>query len=113
MQSWSGRAAAVFAVFSVVGFSTRAELLPPGHLPEPPGVHFLTGATVVVRPGEEIVNGGILIRGGRIAAVGSDLQAPEEARVWELDGQTIYAGFIDPYLTLRSGHRAIEAQRFS
>jgi imidazolonepropionase-like amidohydrolase len=42
----------------------------------------------------------IVIRDGFIQAVGKDVVAPEDARIWDMTGRTIYAGFIDPYLVL-------------
>ncbi len=77
-----------------------AELLPPGHRPVPLGVHALVGGKVVTKPGEVIDPAVILIRDGFIEAVGKDLKPPADARIWEMKGTTIYAGFIDPYLSL-------------
>jgi len=78
-----------------------AEILPPGYRPLPLGVHALVGAKIVVKPGEAITNGTIIIRDGLIAAVGKDVTPPDDARVWDMKGTTVYAGFIDPYLVLR------------
>jgi imidazolonepropionase-like amidohydrolase len=89
-----------------------AELLPPGHRPTAPGTHLLRGGTVFTRPGEKIENASILIRGGRIAAVGADLPVPAEARIWEMQGLTIYPGFIDPYLTLKPSSNVLGYQTF-
>src|SRR5262249_45291942 len=47
-----------------------------------------------------IENGTIIIRDGFIKAVGKDLPPPPDARVWDMKGTIIYAGFIDPYLML-------------
>lgn len=80
----------------------QSGILPPGQRPLPPGTHFLRGATVVPRPGERIEAAEILVRDGRIEAVGKSLTMPDDARVWELKGLTIYPGFIDPYLTFRA-----------
>jgi len=77
-----------------------AELLPPGFRPLPLGVHALVGGKVVSKPGEVIEGGTILIRDGFIKAVGKDIPPPPDARVWDMKGTTIYAGFIDPYLVL-------------
>jgi imidazolonepropionase-like amidohydrolase len=79
----------------LTAWSGAAQLLPPGHRPLPPGVHLLKASKVIPRPGEEIINGRVLIRDGRIAAVGSGLAIPADARVWELTNATIYAGFLD------------------
>ncbi|HZR17609.1 MAG TPA: amidohydrolase family protein [Verrucomicrobiae bacterium] len=77
-----------------------AELLPPGFRPLPLGVHALVGGKVVVRPGETLDPGTIILRNGLISAVGKEAAIPAEARVWDEKGMTIYAGFIDPYLVL-------------
>lgn len=77
-----------------------AEILPPGYRPAPLGVHALVGGKVVVKPGEVVSNATIVIRDGLIKAVGRDATVPEEARVWDMKGTTIYAGFIDPYIVM-------------
>jgi imidazolonepropionase-like amidohydrolase len=82
--------------------SPGAELLPPGFRPLPLGVHALVGGKVVAKPGDIIETGTIVIRDGFIKAVGKDVAVPEDARVWEMKGMTIYAGFIDCYLPLNS-----------
>jgi imidazolonepropionase-like amidohydrolase len=90
-----------------------AELLPPGHRPNAQGTHFLRGATIFTKPGERIEHGAVLIRDGRIEGVGSDLQAPADARVWDLSGMTIYPGFVDPYLTLKPSTNVLGFQSFA
>src|SRR5690349_5657555 len=88
-----------FCQIVLLCLSTQAgELLPPGFRPVPLGVHALVGGKVVVKPGEVISNGTIVIRDGLIKAVGSDATVPEDARVWDMKGKTIYAGFIEPYI---------------
>ncbi|MHB8524244.1 MAG: amidohydrolase family protein [Limisphaerales bacterium] len=76
------------------------EILPPGHRPLPLGIHALVGGKVVVKPGEVLDPATIVIRDGLIERVGRDLQPPPDARLWDMKGLTIYAGFIDPYLSL-------------
>src|SRR5580658_5504768 len=80
----------------------RADILPPGNRAVPPGVHALVGGKVVVKPGEVLDSATVLLRDGLIEAVGTNVTAPADARVWDMKGLTIYAGFIDPYLTLSS-----------
>jgi dihydroorotase-like cyclic amidohydrolase len=63
---------------------------------------------VVVKPGETIEEATVLIRDGFIQAVGKDLPIPADARVRDLAGTTIYAGFIDGFLTL-DGAKTAEA----
>jgi imidazolonepropionase-like amidohydrolase len=77
-----------------------AELLPPGFRPVPLGVHALVGGKVVVKPGNIVSNGTIVIRDGLINAVGPNATVPEDARVWDMKGTTIYAGFIDSYIVM-------------
>src|SRR6266581_3236027 len=84
--------------FAASGFS--AELLPPGFRPLPLGVHALAGGKIVAKPGEVIDGGTIVIRDGLIKAVGKDVTPPPDARVWDMKGTTIYAGFIDAYLVM-------------
>ena len=81
---------------------SAAEINPPGQKPEPLSAHALVGAQVVVKPGKIIKGGTVLIRNGRIQSVLAKGEAglPADARVWDLTGKTIYAGFIDPYLSL-------------
>jgi imidazolonepropionase-like amidohydrolase len=77
----------------------NAEILPPGNRPLPPGHHALIHATVVVKPGVTIADATVIIRDGRIQAVTEKGQAPDTAREWDMTGLTLYAGFIDPYVT--------------
>lgn len=66
----------------------------------PPGVHALMGGRVVIKPGQVLERANIIIKDGFIQSVGRDVTAPADARVWDMQGMTIYAGLIDPYLTL-------------
>ena len=62
--------------------------------------HALTGARVVVSPGQALDNGTVVIRDGIIQQVGSGLEAPAGAREWDLNGLTVYPGFIDAHADL-------------
>ena len=84
---------------------STAELLPPGYRPLPLGVHALTGGRVVIRPGEILDPGTIIIRDGLITEVGKDAAVPADARVWDMKGTTVYAGFIDPYFMPEPANR--------
>jgi len=86
----------IFAFLSSLTVSA-VEMLPPGNRPLPPGVHALVGAKVFLKPGEAIDAATIVIRDGFIEAVGKEVQPPADARIWKMDGATIYAGFIDSY----------------
>lgn len=63
-------------------------------------VHALTNARVVTAPGQVLDNATIVVRDGIIQAVGSGVSAPAGARVWDLSGETVYAGFIDTHADL-------------
>src|SRR4051794_11642382 len=94
----------LFALLLFVGAcllrAAPGDLLPSGFRPVPLGVHALVGAKVVVKPGEVLDSATILIRDGYIEKIGKDLVLPADARVWDMKGLTVYAGFIDPYVTL-------------
>lgn len=62
-----------------------------------PNVFALTGAKVVVSPGEVIDNATIVVRNGRIADVGANIKVPADAKEIKVDGHTIYAGLIDAF----------------
>lgn len=68
---------------------------------EAPAVHALTGARIVVSPGQEIASGTVVLRDGVIEAVGADIEPPADARIWELEELTIYPGLVEPYSTTR------------
>ncbi|RMG17880.1 MAG: hypothetical protein D6731_03305, partial [Planctomycetota bacterium] len=76
----------------------KAEDLSPGG--EPHRVHALVGGTVVPRPGERIEGGVVVIRDGRVEAVGADVAVPPDALRWDLRGRVVYPGLIEPYLRL-------------
>ncbi len=67
-------------------------------------VHALVGADVVTEPGQRLPDSTILIRDGIIEAVGPDVAVPAEARIWPAEDCVIYAGFIDPAITMETEH---------
>jgi imidazolonepropionase-like amidohydrolase len=62
-----------------------------------PSVHAFTNATIVTTPGRTIRNGTVVIRDGVIEAAGRNVRVPADARVWDMEGKTIYPGFIDAH----------------
>lgn len=62
----------------------------------PPRVFAITGATVFVSPESKLTNATIVVREGKIEAVG-DVKVPPDAKVISLAGKTIYPGFIDAF----------------
>jgi len=56
---------------------------------------LIRGATIHTAAGAPIPAGAILLRGGKIAAVGTDIAAPTGARVIDATGKVIIPGMID------------------
>ncbi len=65
---------------------------PPSHVPR---IHALINARIIIAPGKVLEKGIIVIRDGVIEYVGAEDKVPPEARVWDLSGKTVHAGFID------------------
>lgn len=68
---------------------------PTGLREAPATWHAFTDARLVLAPGQVVERGTLLVRDGRIVAVGANVAVPAGARVWPLDGRPVYAGFID------------------
>jgi len=68
-----------------------------------PRVHALTNVRIVTAPGEVIERGTVVIRDGLIEAVGASAAVPADARVWDCDSLTVYAGFIDLAMNVSPG----------
>jgi imidazolonepropionase-like amidohydrolase len=62
-----------------------------------PTVHALVKARIVTAPGKVIPQGTIVIRDGAIDQVGAEVEVPPDARVWDLENRTVYAGLMDAY----------------
>jgi imidazolonepropionase-like amidohydrolase len=58
---------------------------------------LITNATVLTAAGERIERGSVLMRDGRIAAVGASLQAPADAAVVDGTGKWVTPGIIDAH----------------
>lgn len=64
--------------------------------PPPTTSWLLKGATVVVKPGQTLAATDILVREGKIVAIGKGLRAPAGVETVDCTGLTAYAGFIHP-----------------
>ncbi len=64
---------------------------------EVPAATAFTHARIVVAPGRVLEDATLLVRHGRVEAVGAQVSVPAEATVQDFAGATIYPGFIDPY----------------
>src|SRR5438094_1291958 len=63
--------------------------------PNPPVL--IRNATILTAAGQEIPNGSILFRDGRIVAVGATVQAPPDAVVVDATGKFVTPGLIDDH----------------
>ena len=66
-------------------------------------VTLIRNATVLTVTKGTIENGSVLIRGGKIAAVGKNIDAPANARVIDGTGKFVLPGIIDTH-----SHTAVE-----
>jgi imidazolonepropionase-like amidohydrolase len=76
-----------------------------------PAVHAFTNATIVTAPGTVITNGTLVVRNGVIEAVGRNARVPADARVWNMEGKTIYPGFIDAHSHIGMQKPRVELER--
>lgn len=60
-----------------------------------PAAVLFKNARIVLSPGQTLDKAHLLVRSGRISAIGADLQIPIDAEVIDSEGLTIYPGFID------------------
>lgn len=101
MMRWNSRRLASLTLgLSLVSlsFADPTSTAPPRALREnTPSTFALTGARIVVAPGQTIDKGTIVFRDGVIVAVGPDVQPPADSRLIDLGGKTIYPGLIDAF----------------
>lgn len=84
---------------ALVGLSSWAQETFPvnGMHPKPGVVHAFTNAHLVLNPKEEIKQGTLLIKDGKIISISSGNNVPEGAVVHDMEGKYIYPSFIDLY----------------
>ncbi len=63
---------------------------------QPPTSVFLTGARIVISADHELDSASLLIRDGKIAAIGASLEPPAGAEVIDLSGKHVYPALVDP-----------------
>jgi imidazolonepropionase-like amidohydrolase len=81
----------------LVAFATAtAQVADPGKPPVAPKADYaLTNVRIVTAPGKVIERGTVVIRDGRIAAVGAQAQVPAGVVRMDLAGHSVYPGMID------------------
>ena len=79
-----------------IGFAFLA-LLPASRVAtaQADAVIAVRGATIHTAAGDPIKNGTILVRAGKIVAVGANVAVPADAKVYEMAGKDITPGLID------------------
>ena len=82
-----------------------------GQSPQRPGVIALTGATILTVTQGTIPNGTIVLRDGKIAAVGANVAVPAGAEVIDVTGQVRLAGHHRLPLAHRQRRRSTRAAR--
>ncbi len=86
------------AAFLLSAAAWSAETTPEyGIRDKSPTVMAFTNANIVASPATTYQNATLLIRDGKVAAVGTNVTIPPEAIVVDLSGKTIYPAFIDPF----------------
>jgi imidazolonepropionase-like amidohydrolase len=65
-----------------------------------PGVYAIQGAKVYTLAGPPIEGGTVIIRNGKISAVGAHLEIPADAQVIDAKGLEVYPGLFDPVTQL-------------
>lgn len=84
----------VLTVMALLGESNASANEPAMNGFQPSAVIF-KNARIVVAPGQTLDKAHLLVRSGRIVAIGPDVQIPTDAEVIEADGLSVYPGFID------------------
>jgi len=64
------------------------------------GIIAIRGGTLVTITNGNITNGILLIKGGKITAIGEDINIPEKAQTIDAENYTILPGFIDGFTNL-------------
>ncbi len=73
-----------------------ALLATPGWAQSAPSAYAIVGAKIYPVAGPPIENGTVIIREGKIAAVGRDVAVPSDAQVIDAKGLEAYPGLFDP-----------------
>jgi len=66
------------------------------HAQQPPSVYAITHAKIITLVGLPIEDGTLVIKDGKIAAVGSAVEVPAGAQVIDAKGLQVYPGLFDP-----------------
>lgn len=89
----------VFVFFLITGTSVLAQVtFPENGVADPRHGHYaFTNATIVKDASTTLTNATMVIRDGKITAIGTNIKAPASAVVIDCKGKYIYPSFIDIY----------------
>ena len=90
----------LFALLLVLGISQiKAQTgFPVNGVADPRhGTYAFTNATIVKDPQTTVSNATLVVKNGKIIAIGTGVTIPKEAQVWDCKGKFIYPSFIDAY----------------
>ena len=88
----AARAALLSAVVATAASAQLGSFNPP---PGPQGTFAIRGGHIVPVSGADIPNGTVVISGGKITAVGANVQVPANAKVIDASGLMVYPGMIE------------------
>ncbi|HUF64654.1 MAG TPA: amidohydrolase family protein [Gemmatimonadaceae bacterium] len=81
----------------------RADAFPSTYAPHPSRPTVIRNVTLLTAAGPAIPNGAILLRDGRIAAVGPNVEAPADAVIIDGTGKYVTPGLIDTHSHIGAG----------
>ncbi|MDX1393877.1 MAG: amidohydrolase family protein [Gemmatimonadota bacterium] len=101
-MTWFRRPVTTLAIATVLALGVAASAAAQVRMTVPPQSEpiALQGGTIHTVTNGVIENGTILFDGGRIVAVGADIDIPAGARVVDVTGKHIYPGLVDAYTTV-------------
>jgi imidazolonepropionase-like amidohydrolase len=79
------------------GAATEAVAFPSTYAPLPARTTLIRNATILTATGPTIENGAVLLRDGKVAAVGANVAAPADAVVIDASGKWVTPGIIDTH----------------
>ncbi|HEX2775382.1 MAG TPA: hypothetical protein VHN10_01955, partial [Candidatus Acidoferrales bacterium] len=82
--------------FQLIAFCLALSLAFPLRSQPAANVYAIKGAKVYTLAGPAIENGTVVIRDGKIAAVGANIDLPADAQVIDAAGLEVYPGMFDP-----------------
>src|SRR5881394_1566098 len=91
MEIRSALAAALCAPVLALGAQLGSFNPPPG----PQGTFAIRGGHIVTVSGADIPSGTVVISGGKITAIGANVQVPPNAQVIDASGLMVYPGMIE------------------